>query len=105
MKRLKKIVLYLSGLLILLCVGLTLFMNLNPAFGGNPTEEQEKTYQHFVNYVDGKFVNEVPTQLMISYSESLPAENSVSKAMDIEPPAPIPVSPIDWKKLKVKKIV
>lgn len=46
--------------ILLLCVGITLFMNLDPAFGGNQTKEQKEAYKQFDNYVDGKFVNELP---------------------------------------------
>lgn len=48
--------------ILLLCVGITLFMNLDPAFGGNQTKEQKEAYKQFDNYVDGKFVNELPMQ-------------------------------------------
>ena len=55
----------------LLCVGIILFINLHPTFGGNPTKEQKERYQHFDNYVNGKFVNEVPTGMSMSPPDRL----------------------------------
>ena len=101
MKKLKKMVLYLFSFLLLLGVGITLFINLNPAFGGNPTKEQKESYQHFNNYVNGKFVNEVPTELVINSSDaSSTNKDSTSEAKDRNPAGPIPVSAIDWNKIK-----
>ena len=106
MKKLKKMVLYLFSFLLLLSVVIILFININPAFGGKPMTEQKEMYQHFNNYVDGKFINEDPTELVINSSEaSLTNEDSSSEAKDRNPTGPIPVSAIDWNKLKVKKIV
>jgi hypothetical protein len=100
MKKLKKIVLFLFGFFLLLGVSITLFINLDPAFGGNPTKEQKETYQHLSNYVNGKFVNEVPTDVMNSSKASSPNKYFNSKAKDRNPAGPIPVSAIDWNKIK-----
>ncbi len=66
MKRRKKMVLYLSGLLLLLCIGIILFIKLYPSFGGNPTKEQKEGYKGLNNYADGKFANQVPRSLDMS---------------------------------------
>jgi L-ascorbate metabolism protein UlaG (beta-lactamase superfamily) len=99
-KKLKKIALFLFSFLLVLGVGITLFINLDPAFGGNPTKEQKETYQHLSNYVNGKFVNEVPTDVMNSSKASSPNKYFNSEAKDRNPAAPIPVSAIDWNKIK-----
>lgn len=104
MKRRKKVILYLSSILLLLCAGIILFLNLDAAFGGNPTEEQKETYKQFNNYVDGKFVNEVPISLAMSLSDNLSMINDAFKgAEDRNPNGVIPVSVIDWNKIKSEK--
>jgi len=105
MKRAKKMVLYLFGFLLLLCVGITLFINLDPAFGGNPTKEQKETYKHFENYVNGKFVNEVPTGLGISSSDSLSTNKDIIVDAKDRNPVIFLFPRLIGTKLKVKKIV
>jgi L-ascorbate metabolism protein UlaG (beta-lactamase superfamily) len=101
MKKLKKVILYLLSFLLLLGVVTILFLNIDPAFGGNPTTEQKEFYQHSNNYVDGKFINEDPAELVINSSDnSSMNEDSASEAEDRSPDGPIPVSAIDWDKIK-----
>jgi L-ascorbate metabolism protein UlaG (beta-lactamase superfamily) len=100
MIKFKKMVLYLFSFLLLLGVSITLFINLDPAFGGNPTKEQKETYQNLSNYVNGKFVNEVPTDVMNSSDALSTNMDSTSEAKDRNPAGPIPVSVIDWNKIK-----
>lgn len=104
MKRFKKMILYLFIFLLVLCAGITLFIILDPAFGGNPTKEQQERYKQLDNYVDGKFVNEVSTRLGISSSESSSTnEGSGPDAPDLEPTGEIPVSTLDWNKIKSER--
>ncbi|WP_321417438.1 MBL fold metallo-hydrolase [uncultured Methanomethylovorans sp.] len=101
MKKLKKMVLYIFCFLLLLVVGITVFMNVDPAFGGNPTTEQKETYQKLSNYVDGKFINEIPTQVGINFSNaSSTNEDSASETKNRNPTSPIPVSAVDWNQIK-----
>ncbi|ODV49408.1 L-ascorbate metabolism protein UlaG (beta-lactamase superfamily) [Methanohalophilus euhalobius] len=103
MVKLKKIALHSFLFFILFCVGIIVFMNVNPAFGGDPTTEQKETYQHLSNYVDGHFVNELPTSVFGDPSDTLPANNSsVSEFADRDPASPIPVYTIDWEQIKSK---
>ncbi|SHI74973.1 MBL fold metallo-hydrolase [Desulfosporosinus lacus] len=104
MKKLIKIVLYFFGFLALLVVGITLFINLYPSFGGNPSKAEKEIYSQFDNYVNGKFVNEVPTVLSMSSSESVSAnKDAVAETTDRNPTGEIPVSVIDWNKIKSEK--
>lgn len=100
MRKLKKMTLYLFSFLLLLGVSITLFINLDPSFGGNPTKEQKENYQQLSNYVNGKFVNEFPPDVMNSSNASLTNEYPASDAKDRNPAGPIPVSAIDWDKIK-----
>ena len=96
--------LYLFGFLILLCIGIALFIKLNPAFGGNPTEEQKEFYERFDNYVNGKFVNETETSLNMGISEYISMiKDSFKCAQDRKPGAQMPIPMIDWKKIKNEK--
>lgn len=100
----KKVILYLFSCLFVLGVGITLFINLNPAFGGNPTKEQKENYKRLDNYVNGEFVNEVPTSLTIGSDNSASViKNSNASDEDRNPTSQIPVSQIDWNKIKSEK--
>lgn len=100
MKKLKKMMLYLVCFLLLLGAVIILFINIDPAFGGNPTKEQKEKYQYLNNYVDGKFINENPAELVINSSNaSAMNEDSASEDKDRNPTSPIPVSIIDWNKI------
>lgn len=97
-------VLYLSSILVVLCVGATLFINLNPAFGGNPTNEQKESYKGLNNYGDGKFTNVIPTSLSMSLSDNLSMiSDSFAGAKGRTPDSVVPVSSIDWDKIKSEK--
>lgn len=100
----KNVMLYLFSFLILLCIGITLFIKLNPAFGGNPTKEQKESYERFNNYVSGKFVNEAPTSLNMSLSNIISMiKDSIAGDENRNPHDEIPVELIDWEKIKCEK--
>jgi L-ascorbate metabolism protein UlaG (beta-lactamase superfamily) len=101
MIKLKKLVLRLFFLMVLFCACIILFMNINPAFGGNPTTEQKEMYQQLNHYVDGHFINEVPTRVFLNPFDT-PSRNSssASEVRDRDPAVPIPVSTIDWSKIE-----
>lgn len=96
----KKIMIYLLIILVVLCVVITLFLNLHPVFGGTPSKEQKVTYKKFDNYVNGKFVNQVPTSLDMSLSDNFSMmKESISGGVDRTPAGQIPVSEINWDKI------
>lgn len=100
----KKMILYLFSFILLLVVGVLLFINLDPAFGGKPTKEQKETYKYLDNYVNEKFVNEVPTSVFGNSSNSSAAINDFkASAKDRKPALEIPVGQIDWNKIKSEK--
>ncbi|KAB2332285.1 hypothetical protein F7731_17095 [Cytobacillus depressus] len=92
---------YLFIFFVVLCVVFSLFINLHPAFGGNPSKEQKEVYEKLDNYVKGKFVNQVPTKLDMSLSDyfSLMKE-SITGGKDRNPAGQVSVSEIDWNKIK-----
>ncbi len=98
MNKIKKSAAYIFCILLLSGVGSILFINIHPAFGGTLTTEQKETYQELNNYVDGNFVNEIPTRTFVKHPDTPSASNdSASEAKDRNPAGPIPVSAIDWK--------
>jgi L-ascorbate metabolism protein UlaG (beta-lactamase superfamily) len=102
--KIKKVMLYVLSFLLFAGVGITLFVNLNPSFGGNLTKEQKENYKNFNNFVNGKFVNEVSTSLFKSSSDSSTDDkNSNVSNKERNPSGEIPVSEIDWDKIKSEK--
>ena len=97
-------ILYLTSFLILLCIGIALFINLAPTFGGNPTKEQKEYYKQVDNYVNGKFVNEIPTSLKMNLSEQMSMmKEFFAGAKGRNPDGAIPASKVDWDKIKSEK--
>lgn len=96
--------LYLFSLLILLCIGIVLFVKFNPAFGRKLSNEQKEFYKQFNNYANGKFVNEAPTSLNMSFSNLLSMiKDSITGDENRNPHGEIPVELIDWDKIKSEK--
>lgn len=100
MVKIKRIVFHSFLFLLLFCVGIILFMNIHPAFGGTPTTEQKETYQQLDNYIDGKFINAVPTRVFVNPSDTPSMSNtSAFEVKDRNPAGPISVSTIDWDQI------
>jgi len=97
-------ILYFSSFLLILFIGITLFINLAPALGGNPTKEQKEYYKQFKNYVNGSFVNDPPTILKMSFSDNVSmVKESFSGAKGRNPDGTIPAADFDWDKIKSEK--
>lgn len=92
----RKVIFSLVIILFTLCVSIILFLKLNTAFGGNPTESEKEFYKHLDNYVDGKFVDEVPININMSLSSD--KEDSKS-GKELKPNGEISVHMIDWNKI------
>jgi len=98
MNKIKKSAAYIFCILLLSGIGIILFINIHPAFGGTLTTEQKETYQDFNNFIDGKFVNDIHTRVFVNPLDAPSASNdSASEVRDRNPAGPIPVSAIDWK--------
>lgn len=96
--------LYLLSFFILIFVIIALLLNLYPPFGGNLSKEQKELYQHFDNYNNGKFFNEVSTNMNISLGKSLSMiKDYILGAKGRNPDGQIPVDSIDWNKIKSEK--
>ncbi len=99
----RKILISLLVSLVVLGVVISLFINIHPAFGGNPSKEQKEVYNTFDNYDNGKFVYRASTKMNGSASNSPSTfEDSNSGGKERNPAGQIPVSEIDWNKINSK---
>ena len=62
-------IVFLLSFLVVFLFFILWFINANPVFGRNPNKEQKKEYSQLGNYVDGKFVNPVPTKSDMSTAD------------------------------------
>ncbi|WP_318509397.1 MBL fold metallo-hydrolase [Bacillus sp. T3] len=92
---------YIFLFFVILLVFILLFININPVFGGNPSKKQKEQFSQLDNYVGGQFINSEPTKLNMSATDyfSMLKEN-FSGAKDRNPEGTIPVSEINWNKIK-----
>ena len=58
----------LGSLLLLICIGVVLFVNLSPEFGGSATKEQNELYAQSKNFKDGVFVNMGDVKMEMGFS-------------------------------------
>ncbi|RYD03827.1 hypothetical protein N752_17210 [Desulforamulus aquiferis] len=65
------------------------------------SKEQKEIYGSYDNYIDGKFVNQVPTIMNMSPANIFSMiKDSISGSKDRNPADQIPVAEIDWNKIK-----
>lgn len=92
--------LYLLIFIVVLCVGILLFLNFNPVFGGVPSKEQVEGFKKLDHYGNGKFGNQVPTSMNMSISDYLSMMKEVlSGGKDRSPVRQIAVSEMNWNKI------
>lgn len=101
-KTLKKMGLYIIGLLVIASIGIILFMNLSPVFGGNATEAQNEVYKESDNFVDGKFVNKEAVKMDMSFRDMGKAMTGMMrKTPNTTPNKPIPIEKIDASSIEL----
>lgn len=100
-RRLKRMMLYVITLLILVGVSAILVIKLNPAFGGNLSNEQEQAFKKYANFVDGRFVNLEETSVDMGASDflSMMKDSVYDTGEERSPKETLPVAPIDWNKI------
>lgn len=97
-------ILYLFCFLLILCLAITLFINLNITFGKSPTKEQREIYKQSANYDNGKFVNEISIVLRKSLADVISMiKEYASSNKGRNPEEPVPVNSLDWKKINSEK--
>ncbi|MBY0098162.1 MBL fold metallo-hydrolase [Mesobacillus maritimus] len=93
---------YLLIFALLFVAALSLFIYINPVFGGRPSRKETEAYHAFDHYVKGKFVFPRKGDSGALHSTVKP-EHSVSAQADRSPKGQVPVSTIDWDKVKSSK--
>ena len=92
----KKMGLLILALFVAFSIGVFLFMNLSPEFGGTSSKEQKQTYKQSNNFVDGKFVNKEAVKLDMSFRDMLKAMlGLMKKTPNAIPNTSIPVEKIN----------
>ncbi|MEH7177572.1 MBL fold metallo-hydrolase [Neobacillus vireti] len=94
---------YLLAFLGVFVIAIILFVRLHPTFGRTPSKTQQQTYSNFVNFKNGKFVNQHPTDMKMSVSTVLSLlKDALIGKKDRKPNNPIPIS-IDWNSIRSEK--
>jgi L-ascorbate metabolism protein UlaG (beta-lactamase superfamily) len=103
-KESKKTMIYFFIFLLVLLASVTLVISLHPVFGGNPNSEQKERYSKLDNFRNGKFKNLVPTNMAMNVSDIFSMmKDYITGAKDRNPAGQLPVSKIDWNKIKSKE--
>ncbi len=68
-KILKMIFYIIAGILCSIIIILLLYLNLGSEYGGKASSELKAEYAQNVNYENGKFLNQIPTSLNMSFRE------------------------------------
>lgn len=101
MKRLfgivKRIILTLVAIVVLFTLVIILFVNMSSQFGENPDRDQLRTFQTVGNYSDGKFQNQVPTKLGLTFGQmaSVMREFFFGNLPGKNPEGPLPMVKVD----------
>lgn len=84
-------------LLIVLLVGGTLFINLSPQFGKNPSKEEKVSFAKYDNYKNGRFFNTISTNMNMSGGKMWEVAKKFifESKKEKEPKGEIPVFPVD----------
>ncbi|WP_339217831.1 MBL fold metallo-hydrolase [Ornithinibacillus sp. FSL M8-0202] len=94
--------LYFVIFLILLLVSIILFLTINPVFGGNPSKQQQEKFEKLPNYQNGKFTNQVATEMNMGISGmfKMVKESIFPGDNDRSPTEDLPISKFDWEMVK-----
>ena len=85
-----------AGLIILVAFSVFLFVNLQPDFGGKPTKVQKEKYKLSQNYREGKFVNQIPTEMSMDFRTGISVMREFIKGTpQSRPKSSLPVLEID----------
>ncbi|WP_276372148.1 MBL fold metallo-hydrolase [Chryseolinea sp. H1M3-3] len=87
----------IAGMVIIVLVTATLFINLSPQFGGSPSKAQQQQYAQSAQFKDGIFVNAIPTTRDIGFVNTIRVlyDFLFKELPGLEPASPLPVQKID----------
>ncbi len=83
----------IAAILTVTLIGATLFINISPQFGKNPTKEQQAGYAKAGHYNKGKFLNETRTEMDLQFWRML--KKLLNPHPNRTPKVDLPVDKID----------
>lgn len=99
MKKLFSILIIVLSVIALLLVGIVLFVNLNPRFGGSYSDEKAEAYSRAADFRDGIFYNASDMQMDMTFTKGLSVMRDFMTAKNREPGHPIPAQPYPVKEI------
>jgi L-ascorbate metabolism protein UlaG (beta-lactamase superfamily) len=92
--------LYILITIVTLLIGIFLYINLHPTFGGSLSKDDRLVFSSFENFAKGKFFNQQPTVMDMNLSSILSLlKDSISSNKERKPSSPLSISSIDWSKI------
>jgi L-ascorbate metabolism protein UlaG (beta-lactamase superfamily) len=92
--------LYILITIVTLLIGIFLYINLHPTFGGSLSKDDRLAFSSFENFAKGKFFNQQPTVMDMNLSSILSLlKDSISSNKERKPSSPLSISSIDWSKI------
>jgi L-ascorbate metabolism protein UlaG (beta-lactamase superfamily) len=90
---LARLMLFLAAILALLILSIAAFIWLSPQFGARPSPAQHTRYAATGHYSDGKFVNQLPTDMTMSLRKTAPLmyRYFTTPVQDKSPSGPLPM--------------
>lgn len=85
-----------AGIFLVLAIGITLFLNFYPAFGGTHSEAKKTIFEQSGHYKDGVFVNQITTKMDMNFSKIRSILKDYAKGIPNQRPEnPLPVLKVD----------
>lgn len=85
-----------GGIVLLLIIIVTLFLNLSPEFGSSPSKEEQKAFASSGHFEDGVFVNEIETSMDMDFGTIMSVfRDFFTKSGSIGPKGEIPSAEVD----------
>jgi L-ascorbate metabolism protein UlaG (beta-lactamase superfamily) len=82
-------------LIVAVIIAVFLFIIFHPVFGSNPSKETIVKYSSLEHHVNGKFVNQIPTEMETDIKSMLPVLKEFLKGNpNRQPRQPIPIKPL-----------
>jgi len=86
----------IAGIVLLMVIITTLFLNFYPSFGGSHSDEKKITFEQSGHYEKGNFINQIPTSLNMSFGKLLTVLRDYIGGIPNQTPAsPLPVLQVD----------
>jgi len=99
MKKMLTSLIIVLSVIFLLVIGVILFLNLNPRFGGSYSDEKAKKYAQMADFRDGEFLNTDEVQMDMNFRKGLSVMRDFMTSENREPDMPPPVQQYPVKEI------